>query len=696
MRSMISTIAAALTLVLSTAALANPADFDRVIERARMLKLAGNLPQTELRLVLNGGTPQQIAFLNHFRDRIWPRLSELKKQENLFEIWMVAVDRALFDSDKEAAQWRANMVTAQNALDTIMGDPSWADDLRTWAAMAQNLTGELPTYALSLARQMEIESNPPAAIPLLQRLNEVMAEVQRIRNTSPKTATLAAAEKATQDTIARYFAGELTFDEAWPLLEAQVPNGRGALGHDVAVTARDLLNEAAILRTRIAQAKGYNNWAELVLARQASRYAAGSRTPEERIRFLNGILDSTRQPYLEYLERSLSVVQSANRPALRDLRPSMLSLLGNPGSSLIKDYFPLERIKQIWEESMIESGASPYVLSNINLDLYPRDKKQTHAYMANLTSKKPHVVRAHAANLSLVPENQALWNPARIFIVQNNRADGPQYMSTMFHEGGHAMDYSHRENPIPTREETEGSNAWSETHSMTMERFVEDVEFLTARGRTRDGVALSRELAERYISTVRIAKLLRMRNIAEGALYDLELWNHAYTADGESFVDRAHGLRLMTMQRASQVEAPIVGGVDPGYNGFVTDHFTGGQVRYIGYVYAEMAAQLSAEHLWDLFEQTTGRRTLYKQPALIRTLRDAYYRNGFREEFPRQVERFTGKPFSPESLVSGMVDAVSDYHPEPVVLKPRPPGPTTPTVIKCPILLIGDPQKPQT
>ena len=82
-----------------------------------------------------------------------------------------------------------------------------------------------------------------------------------------------------------------------------------------------------------------------------------------------------------------------------------------------------------------------------------------------------------------------------------------------------------------------------------------------------------------------------------------------------------------------------------------TDHFYSGNVRYYGYIYADIAAEMVAEHLLDTLEETTGRRTLYRQPSLAGLLIEGLYERGFTKPFPSAIERFTGKKFKPLELV---------------------------------------------
>src|SRR5581483_2405682 len=108
---------------------------------------------------------------------------------------------------------------------------------------------------------------------------------------------------------------------------------------------------------------------------------------------------------------------------------------------------------------------------------------------------------------------------AIISIVQNYRDDGPEAMSTAFHEGGHFLDYSHRADLLGNGSAT----AYSETHSMMMETFLTDPEFLNATARARDGTAIPKELMQKFIANHRVNQLFEFRKITARALFDLLL-----------------------------------------------------------------------------------------------------------------------------------------------------------------------------
>lgn len=176
------------SLFVSAVALAsvNTPEIDRVRERQNMLELADNLPRTNLVVNVTTNHPAS-QFVEFFEAKIWPRLDELKRQENLFELWMVALDRALYNDEAEEKLWIEKRVAARNRLNEISADPRWKTDVLYWAEMAQGLNGELADFARHLGKQIQVESYSAESLPFLKELEGVMAEITTIANKSPYT-----------------------------------------------------------------------------------------------------------------------------------------------------------------------------------------------------------------------------------------------------------------------------------------------------------------------------------------------------------------------------------------------------------------------------------------------------------------------------------------------------------------------------
>lgn len=659
-----SVISVVLYIIAISAAFAQT--FDRVKERRETLDLIAHPPIQQLKLVdTDTATPQESAFVTFFKDEIWPSMSRVTELSFLSGMYNVAVDRALYDIEPngdspEKKDWQKRQVDADNEIQKIITSNEWKARVKNWAQLAEQgtLSGTLADFARRIWKEMELGIFSEAELPSLERMTKVMQDISDISNTSPLVPVLPKTEQAINATIDAYFKGQVSFEEAWKKIESLQPKGKAAHGQDVATKARDLLEEAAVLRTTLAKSKGFSSWAAYQVAQEARHYAEPFKTPEGRIQFLRDLLKATEGPYRDFLIKRLSEIPGAS---LDTLRRTQLSLLELESASLIRKYLPKEKIDEIWRAAMTASGFDPKLFETIRLDGYPRENKYTHAYMANVSNHAPKELTIHAKGLGVeAPAVDPLtWFPAHVYIVQNFRDNGPDAYETAFHEGGHGLDYSLREDLL----QNEAAYGYVETHSMMMEQFLDDVEYLLSIGRDSDGNPIPRELAEKFVLNSRINTLMRQRTQFAYALYDLMLWSVPYTPDSEHFVDRARRLFGELVESAGLATGAIVEGVDWRMGGFATNHFYSGNVRYIGYIVAQMAADMSARKLHNVLKEKTGRETFLSQPLIAEILINGYYRKGFELPFPKSIEQFTGEPFSPDTTVKNMLKTIQNYRP---------------------------------
>jgi hypothetical protein len=651
-------ILTSMAFVSSLASAQIPGEYPREAERDKMLaKIEATTPQgLQIDFATHVG-PRERAFIEVFRGEFWPmhsRLAELDQKESQL---YVALDRALYRDEAEKKAWNEAMLAAGNKVNEIRTSPKWRDVMTRLNELAQGLNGDLPDYVRRRHEEMIRSEFGESELPLLTRLNEVMAQIKTIANSSPVAKNLGEYGREVEAIEKKFLAGEISFGDASARMDRLQPISRAAHGKYIAESSRELMNEAAIIRTRLARAKGFRSWAEYQVATKANVYAPGYRTPQERIRFLRDILASTKDAHARFLRQRASEIPGAD---FDGIRVNQGGLFGLPTSALISEYFPVEKVETVWKTTMLESGFSNTVVDRINLDSYPREGKQTHAYMMRAKGHEPRTVVIDARTMKVhVPrEMPRFWNPALIYIVQNMRTDGPDAYETAFHEGGHGLDYSHRKEVLGFEQDS----SYAETHSMTMEKFFEDAEFLLATGRKRDGTPIPREKVEEYLANSAANGLAAMRRQMNLALYDLELWSEPYEKGGEDFVSRALRIqRDLSRTYMFARKGQVVDGIDSRFSLFSTDHFYGGLVRYIGYVYASIAADMNYERILDVMEQTTARRTLLRQPGLGRLLAEGYYKHGFNDPFPVATERFTQRKFKAEERGHKADQAVSHW-----------------------------------
>lgn len=637
--------------------------YPREVERAEMLGQIDALQTQALQIDFSGAaSPAEQNFLRLFKTKFWPVSAVMSTQNEKASLLYVMIDRALYNDEAEKKSWELEKDRLENEIDRLQTSDERRAVIRELAEASTGLDGDLPR----MARQMladQVYGFTAAELPLLNRLTEIMTAIQRIANDSPISRELARTARETDEIQKKFIRGDMNFEEAARALEALAPRSHSALGQYVATEARELLNEAAIIRTKLAAAKGFANWADFQLATKERLYKDGYRSVSDRVSFLRELLQSTKATHKAFLEqraKEISGVPADLKADIFRLRSSQNILFAPPTDSLISEYFPVERIEETWRTTMIESGFTATAVDRIRLDSYPRPGKQSHAYMMNARSHQPNTFRIDARTLNTKIPRQLpkKWMPALIYIVQNMRTDGPSDYSTAFHEGGHGLDFSHRQDVLGFGQDS----SYAETHSMTMERFFDDLPFLLSVAKTREGHALDREKAEAYLANVAANRLSSLRAQSLNALYDLELWNHAYKEGGEDFVSRSTRLSAELSKAYMFVDPTrVVNGVDGRFGRYSTSHFYSGQVRYIGYVYAEMAAEMTYVRLLDILEATTGRRSLLNQPSIAKLLTEGYYKTGFLKPFPLATEDFARKPFNAREAASSINAAVDSW-----------------------------------
>lgn len=597
-------------------------------------------------------------FLEYYQREIRP--TQLKLAKLGFDgTWAkVAVDRALYLTDAEKAEWDKIRVDTENESDRISNGDEWKKKVKRWAELAQGLPGNVAKYARDHWKEIELASFDESQLPTLEKITSLMLDVDNAANTSEFAKNIGAVEEEIFKTAVAYKKGEISFETAWKKIEAERARGQMGQSRDIADKVRAQLNEAAKLRTQLAQSKGYKSWSEYELATQASHYEEPLKSVPGRIAFLESVLSKTEALYREIMKKMISSEPGAS---LETLRESQVLLLQPETETIMGPYVPRENVDKIWEKTLQESGFNPEGIRHIYRDVMPRPNKYTHAYMTELFLTAPKVFRvlANSLDLKLAPYSLKDWNPAEVFIIQNFFSDSVDAINTAFHEGGHAIHHVHEENSF----QEDWAYAYVEIHSMTMEEFFSDPTFILARMKNRDGKAPSPEEVEKYILHAAVNEITQFRILAGRALFELKLWNADYTKSGEEdFVTRAVRLYGETISKATLAHGTEGHGVDStGRGPFNAPHFREGTVNYIGYVGAGISAKLTAQTLLDQFEKETGRRTFLEQPTLAKKLIDGYYRRGFAEPFPKPVERFTGKPFSLDHYLAILKAAVAKY-----------------------------------
>ncbi|MGE0528562.1 MAG: M3 family metallopeptidase, partial [Bdellovibrionales bacterium] len=625
-------------------------DFERETERAKVLAALDQLPIPGIQINgLDAVSAQKIELLTFLNDVWIPYANEIHRNNISWYILVVALHRVLYRDLSEKEEWKARSIRHLDKKNSIMQSEEFRRATERLYLLSRGLSGDLvkliERYWQSMS-QFEVDAG---AESLTMALSQLRSDISDVHDSSPIGAKLAEHNAAILDLKKRYYAGEISLEEAAARWVELLPISIFAKGEDVGKRGEALFNRQAVLLTQLAKSLGYRTHADYIFKKKAEFYSPSLRTIDRRVRLLRALLEQTREPAEMALKHLLKPSGAAVR--FEDLTMAELAFLPPETDSLVSEYFPKENVNSFWRNFFIESGFSITQLNNLTLDSYPREGKFTHAYMAPQSLHKPRVFEVDANSLKVVtpPYDPAFWFPSLISIVQNVRADLANYYRTVGHEMGHFLEFdslSFTDGPfmlIDHEGDPVRSTMWSETPSMAMEMVLEDVELLANRARSRTGELMPRALAEEYVQNVGLTELLSMRSLMAGSLLDYTLWNYDFENGSETFVQRLRRLDR-EIKKKYFFGVPIANcPVDLSYSRFNTSHWTNGDVKY-EYVFANMSAVQVNERILDILEQTTGRRTYLMQPGLARILVDQLYRHSFGEAYPANVERFTDKP----------------------------------------------------
>ena len=629
-------------------------------ERQKILDAIESIEGEEIPLRFVGyeqRTEQEKAFLEFYKNNIYPVEMKSRRLSGIEGLLRVALDRALYENETEKQEWMEKRNELIREIEEESTSLKWKRAIRKWAQLSRGLRGRLAREAREAVRKDRLAGFSTRERPLLNRLVELETTIRQYSNESSVTGEdLSEYEKASSELEKQFRAREITLEQLKKRLQELWPKGRHAKGHDVLQRIAPLLNEVAIIRTRLAQSKGFENWAQYQLAPRKNTYGRGFRTVDDHIRFMEQVLSGT----LESAKNFHQAVLANAGYTQKDVQGVPLKFFMPEDENLVRDYFIAEDVNNVWLQTMRESGFEDSELMRISLDSFPRTNKYTHAYMASVldTIPKEIVLYTDILDFKVPVFGSQNYHPAAIFIVQNVIDNGYGQYETVFHEGGHALDYTYRRGVL----EKIPSYAYTETNSTTMESFFDDLQFLLAKGKDRRGQSLDQKTAESFIVNKKLNKHYMDRNQHLNALFDLAIWNEPYLEGGPEFTERFLAIYEDLRNRYfPKGRAWVPEGVAIGSYKFSTSHFYSGSVRYHGYIYADMAAQEITEYLVRFLGLTTGRHSLYRQPSLARELIERLYERGFTRPFPLAIEEFTGKKFEPLKLIKRTNEALGRF-----------------------------------
>ncbi len=637
-------------------------DIDKV--RETLLKIRDGLPPQALVVQGDPASPEALKFIRFYADVIHPKLQALKRLSQRRSAIKLLLDTGSYVSEKEQKQFKSEYAQITAELSGIQVDPVFNGEIETWAQLSDGLTGELPAYARAFAKENEFEHFAEDQKPTLIKAELLHQKYADAIRSAVAAAGLAEWKKKSAEIPRLFKSGVLTIKEAQE--QSSEMNQRVGLryvGAEAVQAQGQSLNEMAILRTELAQSKGYRTWAEYQLEASGQGYLPEYRGVANQREFLHKWIRQMRPPvelFIDRRVRDLGIDKSK-------LRRNHVGLLTLPDLNTAQRFFPADNLVNIFDASMIESGFKSSDLGQMIVDEKPREglKNPTMAYMSPTFIPEDEIRTLDASTLSFVPGQAKM--PGTVYIMQNFRVGGLDELRTMYHEGmGHALEYLLKDKEDMTSE----GYGYVEVPSMTAEYFLREPQFLFDNATTFEGEKPSLEQFRTWIlnSDRNTGVDLLMR--ASSALYDIDLWDYDYKAKGaKTYLERAE--QIFNANEVLTGLPPFVESHVPAFYAYLaTTHFTSGSVRNIGYSYATLGSEMMSKWISKELERRTGRASWYKQPGLAELISEAWYKVGWKTRFPQNIEAITGEKFDVEKILAEMTknlncESILNCPPEP-------------------------------
>lgn len=618
--------------------------------RDKLLYLKDNPPKVQLHLKGTFKSQQEKEFVEFFAFKILPQREKITALNFQYIALRLLMDSGSQQSPEELAAWEKESLGVMSQFNAYLVNEEWTETLRQWAKLATGLKGQLPDDARRELREREMTVFPIAMKEKMDAIDELQQTYSTATNTAKSADKMTEFYPAIMNASRDFKEGKISFKEAADIISAAYATmGPHFVGHEAAQVSGESLNKMAVLRTELAQSKGFKTWSEYVLAMTGDGYTEKYRGLKNQRELLVRVIEMVR-PVLQqlYANRIEALGLKAS-----DVRNQYVGLLRPKGLQQLLPYFPADKITSTWEETMLESGFTPEVLSQILVDdsVTRENKNKMEAYLMPWFGPYTEVdeLNLNTLNFTEEPVNSPKWKKGLVYILQSYKAGGLGEYETAFHEGGHALEGVTKRKLLSSDE----AYGYVETPSMTMERFLKDLEFIFQKAQEFEGKKPTREEIAELLQGEKMLGVMQFMGLMTSSLFDLDLWNYDYTKPkAQTLLERVKFLEEKIEKFAGSDFGNVPSAVPHYYSYIATSHYTSGSVRNIGYLFAEAASTMMADFLYDTLEKETGRRTWYQQPGLAKILIDQFYSQGWKKTFPENIEGITGRTYDPESIIA--------------------------------------------
>jgi len=294
-------------------------------------------------------------------------------------------------------------------------------------------------------------------------------------------------------------------------------------------------------------------------------------------------------------------------------------------------FFPFEKALEMWGRCYAAMGIS-YQGATMTLDLLDRKGKYSNGFCH---WPQPAWQKADGTWQPSTTNFTSLADPAAV-------GSGKTALTTLMHEAGHAAHFANitQASPLFSQERAPTSVAYAENQSMFLDSLCGDGAWRGRYAKDRSGAALPWELHEAELRATHPYRVFQMRSMLcvpyfEKALYELD--EEAVTPAG-------------IQQLADQIEEHVQGslGARPMLS---VPHIISDEAScyYHGYVLAEMSVYQTRKHF--LVDQSVP---IVDNPAVGRTLTEAYWQPGNSEMFLDLVQALTKKPLTGEAWIADL------------------------------------------
>lgn len=643
--------AATVGLILTSLSLnAQVTRYERDATRARLLDLVQNPPASKLVIQGEPSSEQAAKFLNYYADKVYPKMEWIGDLIIKYSGLRLLRDSGSQNDQAEFEKWTEEFDKLEQEWNAFSVDEEWTNVLREWAKLAEGLKGELPDYARRTAHERELEQFAPEMKPKLDEIAVLEREYFDAVRTSEAAKLLPEINKTVIQTRRRFKTGEITFEEGRKIVtEAYNRGGGHFVGHEAVQKKGENLNRIAVLRTELAKSKGFNSWADYQLEVSGQGYTPEYRGSANQRKFLRDYLKALKPVQDAFIEQRLKEMGLSARKG--EMRNTDIGFLTPPGIEILQPHFPNEKITDMWEKTLIDSGFDPVALKQILIDdKFRESKNPTEAYLSGILGPYNETQEIDATSLNYIPMKRTKpeLKEGLVYILQSYKGTGINDLRTAFHEGGHATEKLLKFKDLPVDE----AYGYVEVPSLMSEYFTKDPQVLHALAVEVDGKKPSVEEITKLLDNYSKTDIINVAGLAAASLFDLELWSIDYTAkDAPTFVEAVKKVNEET-DALAEIFPDLDTKVPFYYHNVSTGHFVSGSVRNIGYDYADIGATMMFEFISDELEKETGRRSWYQQPGFAKIYAEKFVSQGWRKPFPQNIEEITGRKFDYMAVVN--------------------------------------------